>query len=163
MPDEKRYLQHTYFVGKMSWRDFLIDFILKYVPNCIYVESGKTVQRNLFADQEYRCRCREWMCGHREGENGGKNWEIRTGIHMLGCVLSRFSCVWLFTTPGTVALQAPLHGIPQARILECITMPFFRGSSRPRDRTCVSCASCIAGRFLTLSHQESPYTLSCVK
>ena len=28
-------------------------------------------------------------------------------------------------------------------------MPFFRGSSRPRDRTCVYCVSCPAGGFFT--------------
>ena len=32
-------------------------------------------------------------------------------------------------------------------------MPFSRWSSRPRDQTQVSC---IEGRFLTVSHQESP-------
>jgi len=40
-----------------------------------------------------------------------------------------------------------VHGILQARILECIAIPFFRGSSQPRDQTQVSC---IAGRFFTL-------------
>ena len=30
-------------------------------------------------------------------------------------------------------------GIPQARILERVAMPFSRGSSRPRDRPRVSC------------------------
>ena len=29
-------------------------------------------------------------------------------------------------------------------------MPFSRGPSRPRDWTCVSCSSCIAGRFFTI-------------
>ena len=32
-----------------------------------------------------------------------------------------------------------VHGILQARILEWVAIPFFRGSSRPRDRTQVSC------------------------
>ena len=36
-----------------------------------------------------------------------------------------------------------VHGILQARILECVAIPFSRGSSRPRDRTLVSCISCI--------------------
>ena len=44
------------------------------------------------------------------------------------------SHVQLFVTPWTVAHQAPLSmGIPQARILEWIAMPSFRGSSQPRD------------------------------
>ena len=39
-----------------------------------------------------------------------------------------------------------VHGIPQARILEWVAIPFSRESSHPRDQTQVSC---IAGRFLT--------------
>jgi len=35
-----------------------------------------------------------------------------------------------------------IHGILQARILEWVAFPFFRGSSQPRDGTQ---ASCIAG------------------
>ena len=42
-----------------------------------------------------------------------------------------------------------VHGIFQARILEWVDISFSRGSSWPRDRTHVSCVSCIAGRFLT--------------
>ena len=39
-----------------------------------------------------------------------------------------------------------VHGILQARILEWVALPFFRGSSQPRDQTQVSH---IAGRFFT--------------
>ena len=39
-----------------------------------------------------------------------------------------------------------VHGILQARILAWVAIPFFRGSSQPRDRTQVSL---IAGRFFT--------------
>ena len=38
------------------------------------------------------------------------------------------------------------HGILQARILQWVAFPFFRGSSHPRDRTQVSCT---AGGFFT--------------
>ena len=40
-----------------------------------------------------------------------------------------------------------VHGILQARILEWVAMPSSTGSRWPRDRTRVSCSSCIAGRF----------------
>ena len=40
-----------------------------------------------------------------------------------------------------------VHGILQARILTLVPIPFFRGSSHPRDQTRVSC---IAGRFFTI-------------
>ena len=53
--------------------------------------------------------------------------------------------VWLFMILRTVAHQAPTMGILQARILEWVAILFSRGSSRPRDQTCISC---IAGGFL---------------
>ena len=39
-------------------------------------------------------------------------------VSMCLCVISCFSCVQLFAIPGTVAFQAPVHGILQARILK---------------------------------------------
>ena len=68
------------------------------------------------------------------------------------CVL--LSRVWFFTTPWTVARQAPLSmGILQARILEWVAMPSSRGSSWPRNQAWVSC---ICRKILYhLSHQGS--------
>ena len=64
------------------------------------------------------------------------------------CVLSLFSGVRLFVTLWTTVHQVPLSmGILQARILEWVAMPSFKGSSRPRDQTQVSYASCI-GRWV---------------
>ena len=49
------------------------------------------------------------------------------------CVWNLLSCIWLFATPWTIVRQAPLSmGILQARILEWVAIPFFRGSSQPR-------------------------------
>ena len=50
-------------------------------------------------------------------------------------------------TPWTVwsLPDSSVHWILQARILECVAIPFSRGSSWPRNWTRVSC---IAGRFL---------------
>ena len=48
------------------------------------------------------------------------------------------------TPPGS-----SVHGILQAIILEWVAVPSFRGSSWPRDQTCISCISCIAGGFFT--------------
>ena len=41
-----------------------------------------------------------------------------------------------------------VHGILQARILEWVALSPSRGSSPPRDRTCVSYVSCI-GRLVS--------------
>ena len=43
-------------------------------------------------------------------------------------------------------LDSPVHGILQTRILEWVAVPFFRGSSQPRDLTQVSH---IAAEFFT--------------
>ena len=46
-----------------------------------------------------------------------------------------------YSLPGS-----SVHGIFQARILDCVPKSFSRGSSLPRDQSLVSC---FAGRFLT--------------
>ena len=43
----------------------------------------------------------------------------------------------------------PVHRILQARILEWVAMSSSRGSSWLRDRTWISCVSCIGGEFFT--------------
>ena len=53
------------------------------------------------------------------------------------CILSH---VQPFATPWTAACQAPLSmELLQARALEWVAISSSRGSSPPRDRTCVSC------------------------
>ena len=57
------------------------------------------------------------------------------------CALSRFSHVWLYVTLWTIASPpgSSVHGILQARTLLWIAIPFFRGSSWPRDQTRLPC------------------------
>ena len=55
------------------------------------------------------------------------------------CVQS-LSHVWLFAALWIVACQAPLSmGFSRPGVLEWVAISFFRGSSRPRDQTWVSC------------------------
>ena len=62
-------------------------------------------------------------------------------------VLVAQSCL-TFCNPMDCSLpDSSVHGILQARILNWVTIPFSRGSSRPRDQTQVSC---VAGRFFTI-------------
>ena len=51
-------------------------------------------------------------------------------------------------------------GILQARILEWVAMPSSRGNSRPRDWTCSSSSSCIAGGFFTAESPGKPLFLT---
>ena len=71
-------------------------------------------------------------------------WHLyRCWSHVLVSVVSDSATLW------TVVHQAPLsvHGILQARILECFAICSSRGSSPLRDWTWVSC---ISGRFFTV-------------
>ena len=56
-----------------------------------------------------------------------------------------------YSLPGS-----SVYGILQARILEWVAMPSSRVSSLPRDRTQVSCGSCVAGRFFTAEPPGKP-------
>ena len=65
------------------------------------------------------------------------------------CVLSCFSCVWLFC--NAMDWNPPGSFFPwflQPRILECVAMPTSRGSSWLSNRTRVSYVSCIGRRVL---------------
>ena len=58
-------------------------------------------------------------------------------------------------------LYSPLgfsaQGIFQTRILERVAISFSRGSFLPRDRTRVSCVSCIGDRFFTTEPPRKPH------
>ena len=65
---------------------------------------------------------------------------------VLVCVLSHFSCVWLFAALWTAVPQA-LLSLGFSRQEYWSRLPCSRGSSRLRDQTCVSYVSCI-GRWV---------------
>ena len=54
------------------------------------------------------------------------------------CSVTR-SCLTLCDPMDYSPLGSSVHGIFQARILEWVAIPFFRGSFWPKDRTQVSC------------------------
>ena len=57
------------------------------------------------------------------------------------------SCLILWDLGDCSTPGSSVHGILQARILECVAISSSKGSSQPRDLTQVSC---IAGRFFTI-------------
>ena len=76
---------------------------------------------------------------------------------MHACV---FSCSVVSNSCDLMDCSLPgssVHGIFQARILEQFAISSSRGSSQPRDWTCVSCISCIGRQILY--HLESPIHL----
>ena len=72
---------------------------------------------------------------------------------LLCCCLIAQSCLNLCDPKDCSPPSPSIHGILQARILEWVAIPFSRGSSRPRDQTCVSCI----GR-LTAGSPGKPFT-----
>ena len=76
----------------------------------------------------------------------GPDYNYNTTTMQISHVLS---CSTAVPTMSYSLQSSSVHGIIQARILEWVAMPSFRGSSWPRSWTCISCVSCTAGRFFT--------------
>ena len=69
------------------------------------------------------------------------------------------SCLTLWDPMDCILSGSSIHGIFQARVLECIAISFSRGSSRPRNRTWVPCIAGIhftvwATREAQMEHQK---------
>ena len=62
----------------------------------------------------------------------------RSHVHTLSCSVISDSDFMDYSPPSS-----SVQGIFQARVLEQVAISYARGSSRPRDGTCVSCISCI--------------------
>ena len=76
---------------------------------------------------------------------------------MCVCVLSH---VWLFCYPVDCSLPgSSVHEIFPARILPRVAISFSRGSSWPRDWSCIFCISCIAGGFFYSWVMGKPHNL----
>ena len=74
------------------------------------------------------------------------------------CVLAKslWSSPTLWNPMDCSPRGSSVHGILQARILDWVVMSSSRGSSWPRDWTCISCGSCNAGRFFTTEPPGKP-------
>ena len=72
-----------------------------------------------------------------------------------------FSCVWLCCPADCSPPGSSARAILQARILEWAAMPSSRGSSWPRDWTCVSYNSALASGLFTISATWEAPTSTC--
>ena len=88
----------------------------------------------------HRCFIKKWFCGSVRGESG--SWIVLAWFYKVDVKVKGAQSYPTLCNP----MDYTVHGIHQARILEWVAFPFFRGSSQPRDRTQVSR---IAGRFFT--------------
>ena len=111
------------WVGKISWRR-------KWQPTPVFLPGESHGWSSLVGYSPW----------------GGKELDTTEQIRSLSLLASRSYPI--LCDLMDCSHQAPLSmGIFQARILECVVMPFSKGSSQPRDRTELSC---IAGGFFTI-------------
>ena len=92
-----------------------------------------------------------------EEQSGSQVWPQLSEWRAGGCVRQGLvrPCVhaksfWSCSTLCDL-MDCSLPGSSQARILAWVIMPSSRGSSQPRDRTCVSYVSCIGRQGLSTS------------
>ena len=57
-------------------------------------------------------------------------------------------CQTLFDPTDCSPPGSSVHAIFQTRVLEQVAISYSRGSSQPRDQTCVSCICCISRQIL---------------
>ena len=83
------------------------------------------------------------------------NISLSFSICKMIIIFKRVAVIIRINLPGS-----SVRGIFQARTLEWVAIPFFRGSSQPGDWTQVTC---IAGRFFYhLSHWRSPILVTAL-
>ena len=82
----------------------------------------------------------------------GQSWLLHACvlIHMCACVHAQL-CLTLCNPLDCDPPGSSLHGILQARTLEWAAISFSKGSSQPRDQTCVSLSPALTGGFFTTS------------
>ena len=129
----------TFWGNPQPW---LVDQVFSEVSGwekLLSQESGETSlpsQATPSPPHDAQCPCSP--CVLKTWGNPGLQIPVLCSVH----ACCRFSRVWLFATPWTVAHQGPLtKGILQARILEWGTIP-SKGSSWPRNQTHLSHVSC---------------------
>ena len=115
--------------------------------------GGSDDIKRLSAMQETRVRslgCKDPLEKEMAAHSSILAWRIPIHSEPV-CVHARLlhSCPTLCDPMGCSPPFSSVCGILQARILEWVAISSSRGSSEPWDRTCVSCVSCIAGRFFT--------------
>ena len=90
-----------------------------------------------------------WRCSPAVTEGGFWPSFISVVTIMRACSVVPDSC-----DPMDYSTQSsPVHGVFQARILQWVAISYSRGSSWPRDWSCVSC---IAGQFFTTETPGKP-------
>ena len=85
------------------------------------------------------------------------DFSVASPLH-ISCVSAKSlqSCLTLCGPMDCSLPGSPVRGILQARTLELVAIPYSKGYSQPRDRTCISYGSCTEGGFFTAEPLGKP-------
>ena len=83
------------------------------------------------------------------------HWIFILDIHCFKSLVTE-SCLTLCSPADCSPPGSSIHGILQARILECVAIPVSREASQPKDQTCISCFQHWQAGTLPQSHLGSP-------
>ena len=130
--------------------------LLKTLTLCFSFQSTLAYEAWLYDTALLLCQTplQETCLGHQ----GSSTQSVCVCVCVCVCAWVVQSCPTLCDLMNYSPPGFSVHGILQARILEWIATPFSRGSSRPRDRTLVSCT---AGRFFTVWATGKPLSTQC--
>ena len=123
----------------MTWFDYIIMSEILHLDLWKFSPKYKNFKHLFYLASQYR-----WW---PDGDQFLQDKCACTQINIYVCVYIHVKCESESCSIVSSSLwphDYRVHGILQARILEWVASPFSRGSSRPRNRTGVSC---IAGGF----------------
>ena len=130
--------------------------IIRWRGMHIHNVRGRPGQVQLHAQRPYRC-----LLPKPAHIVSGSRWlnsraQAPGKVKVKAKALVTQSCLTLHDHMNCSLSGSSVHGILQARILEWVAMLFSRGSSQPRDWTCVSYVSCIGAGSLSTEPPGKP-------
>ena len=103
-----------------------------------------------FAPRECLIMTGDLLGSHRWDGDAGISWEEAR------CLAAHVQRPTLCDPTDCSLPGSSVPGISQVRTLEWVVMPFFRGSSCPRDRACVCCIGRCVLYHLSHQHPTAP-------
>ena len=132
---------HLIYPGKILCR-------WEWLPTPVFLPGESHGQRSLVGYSSWVTKSQTWL-----------TFSFFFCLKLSSCyqyseVLVAQLCLTLCNPMNCSPPGSSIHGILQARTLKWIAIPFFKGSSWPRDQTWVFC---IAGRFFSVwATKEAP-------
>ena len=114
------------------------------IPQAINTEEDVEKTCAVGGNLSWYSHCGE-LCGE---QNPLKTRNKTTSLSLLFLVTQSYLTLWdpIDGSP----LGSSIHGIFQTRILERVSIYSSRGSSQPKDKTCISVSPALAGGFFTI-------------